>query len=273
MIEGSNSTSANRWSGSGRSRTFCYILGVVSTGALCYTTYVNACESRDGGLFGISRFTRSMRMSAVTADARFLTTRGVSSAVRRKGARALDLKSLRWSVAVISLVGVLVVLFGGYYAYRQFGLDRPMTQALRAEPGVQAIRVSDDGGTRRIEVSLGPVNDLQTTYDHLEGIVQDYVSPGHYDLVIVDHRSQYLEDTYYRMQFLVREGLARGNYEAMYGGLQTQADQLALDSFKVYVGDGRVYLQLGKGSDYLYAVVTRTAGTPEASAATGGVGL
>ncbi|HEY3315828.1 MAG TPA: hypothetical protein VGL40_11210 [Bacillota bacterium] len=184
----------------------------------------------------------------------------------------MNFKNLRWSVAVASLLGMLALLFGGYFAYLHLGLNRPMVQALKAEPGVQSVSISDEGSISHIEVALSPVKDLETTYDHLTAAAERYVKPGRYELTIADHRDQYLEDTYYRMQFLVQEALMRGNFEEMYGGLQSQAGQRSLDDFRVYVGERHIFLQLSKGSSYLYAVVPRAEGTSPMTTAAGGVG-
>ncbi|MHB8927722.1 MAG: hypothetical protein ACYC9Q_08710 [Bacillota bacterium] len=182
----------------------------------------------------------------------------------------MDFKGMRWQVAVVSLLAGLAVLFGGYYIYHQIGLDRPMVRALKTDPAVQSVRVTDDNQGRHIEVALKPVDNLQETYARLDQTVGRFMKGGRYELKVTDQRDAMLQEAYYRMQFLVEEALTRGNFEEMYDGLQRQAAQRGLDTFKVYVSGRYVFLQLGKGSDYLYAVVPRD-GSMTASATAGGV--
>ncbi len=178
---------------------------------------------------------------------------------------------MRWQVAVLSLLAVLAVLFGGYFVYHQLGLDRPLVKALKADPAVQSVRVDDGSQGRVIKVALNRVDNLQTVYERLEQTTDRYLKDGSYELKVTDHRDPLLQETYDRMSFLVEEALVRGNYEDMYAGLQKQAADRGLDVFKVYVGAHDVFLQLGKGTDYLYAVVPRGS-VATASATAGGAG-
>ncbi|MHB0886901.1 MAG: hypothetical protein ACYC41_13580 [Bacillota bacterium] len=183
----------------------------------------------------------------------------------------MDFKGMRWQVAVLSLLAVLAVLFGGYFVYHRLGLDRPLVKALKADPAVQSVRVDDGSPGREIVVGLNQVDNLQTVYERLEQTANRYLKGGSYELKVTDQRDPMLQETYDRMSFLVEEALARGNYEDMYAGLQKQAADRGLDRFRVYVGKNEVFLQLGKGADYLYAIVPRG---PAATASTnlGGVG-
>jgi len=178
---------------------------------------------------------------------------------------------MRWQIAVASLLAGLAVLFGVYFIYRQVGLERPLVKALKADPAVQEVKVSDDNRGHHIEVALGPVDDLQQAYDRLDRIAERFTRGEPYDLKVTDRRNAILEDTYYRMQFLLQEALARGDFEAMYTGLEQQAAQRNLDVFKVYVDEGHLYLQIGKGANYLYAVIPRNV-DPTAAAISGGAG-
>lgn len=178
---------------------------------------------------------------------------------------------MRWQVAVLTLLAALAVLFGGYFVYHQLGLDRPLVKALKADPAVNAVNITDGTQGRQIELGLKPVDDLQTVYDRLEQTTERYLKGDTFALKITDRRDAMLQQTYDRMNFLVEEAIARGNYEDMYTGLQQQATAAGLDVFKVYVGQNEVFLQLGKGADYLYAVVPRGPAAT-ASADVGGAG-
>ncbi|MBC7107134.1 MAG: hypothetical protein H5T97_14490, partial [Firmicutes bacterium] len=84
-------------------------------------------------------------------------------------------------------------------------------------------------------------------------------------LELRDRRNAPLEEVWYRSQYSVYQAAADGNFPAMAETVEREAERAGARA-RVFVDDANIYVQLGQGEAYLYAVVPRTGARAAAGA-------
>ncbi|MCL6515515.1 hypothetical protein [Alicyclobacillus sp.] len=159
-------------------------------------------------------------------------------------------------VPVIFIVIIsLAILFGGWRAYQHLNVVGPLQENLQKVAGVEAVEV-EAGNPTVIRVQLGPVDDLQTAYDHLVETVSGTFA-GTDRLLIEDRRDAQLVSAYEAITPILMEGLASGRYREMISGVADEAKHLGVGA-RVTMDEHNVYIQLQHGDRYLYKVLPYT---------------
>ncbi|MCL6453789.1 MAG: hypothetical protein K6T78_09300 [Alicyclobacillus sp.] len=145
----------------------------------------------------------------------------------------------------------LGILISGWQAYKRFNMVQPLKAQLEAVAGVKNV-VVDVGNPSTIQVKLGPVKDLQTTYDSILTKVDGQLG-GTGAITLVDNRDSTLTAAWESLSPILYEGLRKGNYTEMISAFDTKAAKEGIRA-AVTMDTRNVYVQLSKGSHYLYTV-------------------
>jgi len=168
----------------------------------------------------------------------------------------LTYKGWRVGIVIIAAVISLGLLSVGHHLAVVYLFDAPLDKFLATAPGVEeyAVDQTDDGPV--VTVNLGRVDDLRQTYGELLEGVRRISSRPEAKVVIRDTRTPELREEYYRLHYTLQEGLATGRYAWMAQAVaETMSDSPAVDSYRLYVDSGRVYLQLHRGDRDLYVIL------------------
>lgn len=169
---------------------------------------------------------------------------------------------------IFIIIITLSVLFGSFVAYRHFKLVGPLQSKLESIAGVKVAQI-DTGNPSQIVVQLGPVNklqnqDLQTTYDTITNKISG-IFGSTTKLQIQDNRNAELSSTYENLYPILAQGIHNGNYIQMIPAYEQKANQAGIHAH-VTMDLQNIYVQLWKGSYYLYKVIpyniTQGGGTP-----------
>lgn len=178
----------------------------------------------------------------------------------------------------IRVLPVLVVmsltvslLFGGWELYRNFGLVRPLEQQLMADKAVTQVESVVNGSERAIKIHLKPVDDLQSTYDNLEQIVQKQIGPD-VQIELVDQRQDALNRAYRSVQPVLYSGIAKGDFTNMIAQTEQELKAQGYQS-KVSLNDHNIFVQIEKDGKYLYQVLPYGTATAYSQLLKGGVAL
>lgn len=162
---------------------------------------------------------------------------------------------IRFVPVLVFLLATVVVLFGGWIAYRDYGLVRPLKQQLAATQNVQTVEtVNLSGPQREIEVSMKKVPDLQTAYRSIKSAVSSKLKTD-IAIKIKDQRTPELEAAFQSYQPLIYSGIAQGNYMDMIEKFQTHARKDGFTKANVTMDRENLYIQLEKGDNFLYEVI------------------
>ncbi|KPV44849.1 hypothetical protein [Alicyclobacillus ferrooxydans] len=152
---------------------------------------------------------------------------------------------------LLILLVSLAVFFAGWQVYKRYNLVDPVKTDLQSVSGVQNVDVLV-GNPTVIRVKLGPVQDLQTTYDSIAEAVTGSVNAGS-TIVIVDNKNKALQQEYENLFPSIMQGVSHGDYKQMITDVEKEA---TIDGFKskITMDHHNIYLQLEQGTHYLYDV-------------------
>lgn len=161
---------------------------------------------------------------------------------------------IRVMPTLLIMVTALIVLFGGWLIYKNYGLVRPLQEELSAMAPVEQVNVHVSTQTREIQVTFKRVPDLMTAYTMVNEKVH-HVLGSDVTLLIRDHRTPQLSELYQNYQPLLYEGIAKGNYTEMIEQIKQKARQDGISYARITMDRNNLYIQLEKDSAYLYEVV------------------
>jgi hypothetical protein len=175
---------------------------------------------------------------------------------------------LRVPVVLAAAAAVLGVLFLLQFLLQRQAVSVPLATRLREVPGVMGQpAVSENGGTLDVTVRLGLVPDLPATYHRL---LQAAGADGsRVVLRVQDDPDSVLQADFDRLNVVLDQGRATGQFVQMDAGFDREAATLHLDRYALVLGQSHIFVTLVQGSHYLYEILPLTL-APGAAAATGG---
>lgn len=152
---------------------------------------------------------------------------------------------------LLILVISLAVFFAGWQVYKRYNLVDPVKTDLQTVSGVQSVDVVV-GNPTVVRVKLGPVDDLQMTYDSIEQAVTGSANAGS-SIVIVDNKDKALQQAYEDLGPIIYQGIHTGNYQSMISSFEKAASAKGIQA-KITMDIHNIYVQLKQGNHYLYDV-------------------
>ena len=163
---------------------------------------------------------------------------------------------LRLPVVLTALVLSLAALFGLQQVYAQQSLAGPLVTNLEKVPGVKgAPRITRTAAGLDIQVQLGLVPNLETTYGQLNRVVAANAGGRTVSLQIQDARSPQLLGDYSTLTFVLDQARATGAFDWMSTQFQHDAQGMHLQRATLSVTGTQIFVTLVQGKNYLYAVM------------------
>ncbi len=168
-----------------------------------------------------------------------------------------------------SMAVVLALLFGVQFLYARQAISLPLTASLQKTSGVLSVREETPSpGSLQVDVKLGVVPDLRATYEELQTVAEQQAGGRHVDLHIQDDRSPTLTADYYKLNAILAQGRATGEYVPMQQMFGTESQKLGLERADVTLGNSAMFVTLVGDGHYLYQIVPLTiSGTASGGAA------
>ncbi len=164
---------------------------------------------------------------------------------------------IRIPVVVMALVVGLGTFWGAQWLYNRFNYERPLAQLLEENGDVAEYRINDGGPVLELEVKLGRVDNLQQSYSNLHRSLQEVVGRRSFRIILRDQRDPALEGIYYHTRLAAFEALERGNFLEMEAYISQLAAREGARA-RVLIDQDRLYIQVDRGSHYLYEIIPRT---------------
>ncbi len=168
---------------------------------------------------------------------------------------------LRLPVVLGALLLVLAALFGLQAVYAQQTMAAPLTARLEGVSGVQGTPKLEEIATGLVvDVQLGLVPDLETTYGQLESALLATPQGKAISLKVEDHRSPQLVADLRQLDFVLAQGRATGQYVVMQQQFNQESRAMGLERATVSVSpsNSRLFVTLVQGKNYLYAIMPLT---------------
>ncbi|HEY8448880.1 MAG TPA: hypothetical protein VIL95_00195 [Bacillota bacterium] len=158
---------------------------------------------------------------------------------------------VRIAVTAAAVTLALLVLTN---LYTRTTFSAPLSADIARLPYVEQVWI-EEGNPPRVTVLLGEVEHLREAYGAIEPLIRAHYGDGRVALQLEDRRTPELVRAFYRLRPLVLEAVARGNYTEMSARFGADAQRLGLSPQSAFTVDDRfVYIQLHRGTSYLYAV-------------------
>lgn len=162
------------------------------------------------------------------------------------------------------LLTVLVsgtVLFGGWFGYRHYMVEQPLTASIAAVPGLEASKpvVTKDRVT--VEVAIGPDTELSDVYQQIRQETSGTIGSRTLELLIEQQPDETLERIWSSALFDVAQAMENRQY----ADLPAMADKLmqAHDGLEVQtaIDDMNVYITLKREGAAKYVILPREPAT------------
>lgn len=191
-----------------------------------------------------------------------------NGAERITGGEYVRAYGFRWPVVLASMVAVLAILFGAQMMYARQTLALPLNNRLAATPGVVGQpTVTTDALGLVVDVRLGLVSDLQSTYHRLLTVAAQGAGGRHVALNIEDSRTPQLSQDFMTLSAILDQGRATGQFVAMERQFAAASAGMQLTRALVTFDSTQMYVELVSGAHYLYAIMPLTLTTGTGAAA------
>lgn len=162
----------------------------------------------------------------------------------------------RIAAAAAALLVTLAVLFGAQRWLFQTQTSTPLQQALQKTAGVQRVSLDFAQSPGTVEVTLGRVADLETTYQALSRRVQALASGA--TIVVRGSPDGRLDAAAQDLSFSIAQGLATGQFVAMRQDVLAGARRDGVEA-RIYIDQQNVYLALYDPAHVAYYIYPREA--------------
>lgn len=162
----------------------------------------------------------------------------------------------RIAAGAVALLVTLAALFGLQRWMFQTQTTAPLQSELERMPGVRKVSLDFAQSPGTVHVTLGRVNDIQTTYESLTTRVDRLVPGATVDVVgLSDPR---LSAAAQDLSFPIAQGLATGRFVAMRAGVLSAAQHDGVQA-RIYIDQQNVYLALYDQAHAAYFIYPREA--------------
>lgn len=169
----------------------------------------------------------------------------------------MEIQGVRIPIVVLALTAGLALLFGLQQVYKYSQVDQPLSHFFSTRKEVARYGVDDLGNRVVVRVTLGRVANLRETFKGIEEGTRNVLEGYPFELQIADKRDARLVDDFYKLHYILQEGLATGRFTEMSAAFRDAAQGLGLEEARVFVDSDRLYVQLRRGDHYLYELLPR----------------
>ena len=165
---------------------------------------------------------------------------------------------IRIKVVAIVLVASLVLLFGGWFAYQQYEIEKPLKEEISQIDKVSLNDVVFNKDEIDIEVTFTRVDDLESTYRDVYEAANKYNKRDkRINIIINDSRNALLSTTWKEAQFTIQEGVSTHRYSIIPAYFDELASVNGDINHDVAIDEQFVFITLKNGNSELYSVIPR----------------
>lgn len=161
-------------------------------------------------------------------------------------------------ITVLIVLGIsLGLLLGIQKYYNHNFVEGPVKHALEQLAFVESVSASKDTGVYDFKVQIKQAGNIQYEYAKIDGIIVNNLKGQDYQLTLLDHRSPELKKELENLELGIYEAMAKNNYLWLDETFRQAADKNKF-SYKLFIDDKRLYIQLARHDYFLYEIIERT---------------
>lgn len=162
-------------------------------------------------------------------------------------------KDFNYIKAILALIIVLGLIWGGYQAYQKLIIKGPLKENIMELSEVEEVQINK--AETIIEVKMKKVNNFKEKYLNIEDILYQNKQEN-FKLQIKDKSNEKLNNYYQEIELIVYEAIAKNNYLWLEKLIKNKAQQYDLQ-IDIFLDENNLYLQAFDNENYLYKVFPR----------------
>lgn len=161
-------------------------------------------------------------------------------------------------VTVLIVLGIsLGLLLGVQKYYNNSFVKEPVKQSLEQLSFVESVDASQVNGIYDYRVQIKKYGNVQYEYQKVDELIAADLEGKEYQFTLLDHRSPKLQKDLEDLQLSIYEAMAKNNYLWLDEIFRQKAAANGF-SYKLYIDDERLYIQLKDQDAFLYEIIERS---------------
>ncbi|BBI33244.1 hypothetical protein [Cohnella abietis] len=159
----------------------------------------------------------------------------------------------------ITVALAAVILFGGWFAYRHYGVEKPLDKVANSVAGVETAKVEMSNGLVTVKVKLAPDADLGEVYRLIKKDGASEIGSKKLELAATatDKESVRLEKAWSYALFDVAEAMENHKYSGIRNTMESLSEQFAGITVHTDMDETNVYISMRDGNAAKYVILPR----------------
>ncbi|WP_372634351.1 hypothetical protein [Cohnella sp.] len=153
------------------------------------------------------------------------------------------------------------ILFGGWFAYRHYGIEKPLDKVAVSVPGVEAANIDMTGSLVRISVELAPGANLGDVYRTIKQDGAGEIGSRQLELKVTARGSELLDKAWSYSLFDVAEAMENRKYSGVREAMEKLSEQFPGVQATTDIDENNVYVSLRDGDAAKFVVLPRQPAT------------
>ncbi|XID94355.1 hypothetical protein ACF3MZ_07485 [Paenibacillaceae bacterium WGS1546] len=167
------------------------------------------------------------------------------------------MKNIRILPIAITATIMAAILFGGWFAYRHYGVEKPLDRVAGAAAGVESANVEMTKDTVKIDVRLNPDANLGEVYRQIKQGAAGQIGNRQLELKASAQANERLEEAWSRSLFDVAEAMENRKYSDIRKAMSKLSDQFPGVTVRTDIDETNVYISLKDGEAAKFVVLPR----------------
>jgi hypothetical protein len=160
-------------------------------------------------------------------------------------------------LTVLIFFTALGLLFGGYFFYKHFFVNQPLSLTLDNSALIAKYELVSEGKKPIIKLQLNKVDDLAYEFPKFLTTSGQILTEKDLELELASHPNAKLLKFYQEINPALYEALSLGNYTNLQNVIAEKNSQYGLTKVNLGVSENYIYLQMEDNEDYLYYILNK----------------
>lgn len=157
----------------------------------------------------------------------------------------------------ITIVCTAAVLFGGWFSYRHFGIERPLDRIAAAAPGVTSAEVATTNGQVSIDVGLSRDANIGDVYRRIKTDGSSEIGGKKLELNVTNESNETLDKAWSYSLFDVAQAMETRQYTGIRDAMDKVSEQFPGVTADTTMDEDNVYVTLREGEAAKFVILPR----------------
>lgn len=167
------------------------------------------------------------------------------------------MKKIRILPIAITAAITAAILFGGWFAYRHFGVEKPLDRVANAAAGVESAKVEITNDTVKIDVRLNADANLGEVYRRIKQDAAGEIGNRQLELKATAQANDRLEEAWSHSLFDVAEAMENRKYSDIREAMSKLGEQFPGITARTDIDEHNVYISMKDGEAAKFVVLPR----------------